>query len=121
VGQLFRLQLKIPGDGWLCVVQWGESGWFGLEIDDKAVVAKVEEGDCLLPPAPPYIKENEPGTRRYILMHSRHPFPEDLVLILRHSAQSIAPLNADTLVRLAHVVGADSVDMTALDIEFTEG
>jgi hypothetical protein len=120
VGQLFRLRLNIPATGWLCVVQWGRSGWFGLELADDLCVLLVEEGDCLLPPSPPYLRENEIGTRRYVLMHSAQPFPQDVTVTLLNSARPGAPLHADALVRLAHVVSTNDVRMTALDIAFTD-
>jgi hypothetical protein len=120
VGQPFRLRLSLPRPGWLCVVQWGDSGWFGVELADRRVALQVDEGDCLLPPAPPYLTESEVGTRRYLFMLSQQPFPPDVVTTLLHSARATAPLHADALVRLAHVVAADAVDLTALDVEFTE-
>jgi hypothetical protein len=120
VGQLFRLQLEIPSQGWLCVVQWGRSGWFGLELADGEAVLQVQEGKCLLPPDPPYLKERELGSRRFVLMHSAQPFPPDVTATLLNSARPGAPLHADALVRLAHVVSANDVDMKNLDIDFTD-
>jgi hypothetical protein len=39
---------------------------------------------------------------------------------LLNSARPGAPLHADALVRLAHVVSTNDVRMTALDIAFTD-
>jgi hypothetical protein len=121
VGQQFRLGLSIPHDGWLSIVQWGKSGWLGLELADRKAMLQLKAGEHLLPPVPPYLKDTEVGIRRYILMHSQQPLPPDLASTLLNSALPVAPLSSDTLVRLAHFVGANQVDLKALDIDFTEG
>jgi hypothetical protein len=121
VGQQFRLGLSIPHAGWLSIVQWGKSGWLGLELADRKATLQLKEGEHLLPPAPPYLKDTEAGIRRYIFMHSQQPLPPDLASTLLNSALPVAPLSSDTLVRLAHFVAANQVELKALDIEFTQG
>jgi hypothetical protein len=113
----FRLELD-AATGWLCIVQWGRSGWFGMELADHTVAFRLQDTPCRIPPAPPYFEEDEPGARRYVLMRTQVPFPSDVIAVLSSSARTGASLDANVLVRLAHVAGASGVDMSVLDVLF---
>lgn len=119
VKEPFRLELG-AGYGWLHIVQWGLSGWFGLEVNDDTVAIPLGPNPSLVPRVRPYFDENEPGNRRYLFIQTHEPLPPDAVALLEHSARSLAPLDATALVRLTHVVDAQKATITALDVTFVE-
>lgn len=118
VGRPFLFELD-SFEGALCVVQWGESGWFGLDIGESAIITNPPPGLVRIPSVAPFFEEGEPGARRYVFIRRPAPFPPDVHAFLSISAKAPAPLDATSLVRLAHVLDDKAADVSSLDVAFT--
>jgi hypothetical protein len=113
----FRFEFG-AGLGWLYAVQWGLSGWFGLELNDDIFAVPLGPSPSLVPRVRPYFEEDEAGNRRYLFIQTREPVPPDVLELLATSARSRAALDTSALIRLAHVVSAQEATITALDVTF---
>jgi hypothetical protein len=122
VGQYFRFKLETISPGWITALQWGQSGWFGLELGDDLVALEQSQHGGMFPVWPPYYIENEPGIRRYMFINTSVPLPPDLLAKVKTSALLSVPLDVSTLDRFAHVAGEMRSDfrMNALDVHFIE-
>lgn len=119
LNQYFQFKLKEIRPGWLTLLQWGQSGWFGLELADEVVSVEHSAHVGLLPVSPPYYIENEPGVRRYLFLTTPTPLPPALLSKIRTSARANVPLDVSVLDRLAHLFGkGHGLIMNALDVRF---
>ena len=117
----FRFKLESVNPGWVTALQWGQSGWFGLELSDESVSLEQSEHGGMFPLRPPYYKENEPGVRRYVFITTPVPLPPDLLAKLKTSTRGNVPLDVSTLDRFAYV-GDEMPDfrINVLDVHFTD-
>ena len=121
VNQVFRLKLLTDDPGWVLALQWGQSGWFGLELSEDAISLESSEYAGIFPLQPPYYFETDPGVRRYILIRTAVPLPPDLLAKVRLSTRGGVPLDVSTLDRFAHVASEMSdFHMNILDVNFTQ-
>ena len=122
VGRDFRLKLETISPGWITVLQWGRSGWFALELDDKVVSLEPSQAGGMFPLHPPYYTESEPGERRYIFINTSVPLPLDLRASVLTLARGKVPLDVSTLDRFAHFAGEvrSNFRMNALDVHFVD-
>lgn len=118
INHYFRFRLDAIDPGWTTVLQWGQSGWFGLELSDESVSLEHSEHGGLFPVYPPYYNENESGVRRYVFITTPAPLPPDLLSKLLTSRANV-PLDVSTLDRFAHVASEMAgFRINVLDVHF---
>ena len=117
----FRFSLAKSGPSWVTCVQWGRTGWFGIDVDDGNSCLDRTKQYGLVPSAPPYFSEDEPGMRRYLFLATPTPMPPDLLSRIALSARGPAALDVATLDRLAYLVGEmREFRMDALNVNFVD-
>ena len=120
VNHYFRFKLKSIKPGWITALQWGQSGWFGLELGDDSVSLERSEHEGTFPLNEPYYFESEAGLRRYVFITTPVPLPLDVLSKVKTSTFSV-PLDVSTLDRFAYIASEmPGFSINVLDVHFTD-
>jgi len=116
----FRFKLKSIDPGWITALQWGQSGWFGLELSDESVSLERSEHEGTFPLKEPYYFETEAGLRRYVFITTPVPLPLDVLSKVKTSTFAV-PLDLSTLDRFAYLASEmPGFSINVLDVHFTD-